>query len=215
MSEGQTGMGAGRAGMGAGRAGTGEEPPGRPRAGERLAALAAIVCLAASVLLVLAGVARNVTHVLVAALGLVLCVLAGLVRDIAPGTRPAGRGRDHGSALALLVSSLIYADISIWRLTLAAVLSLLSVASARYALRRSPAALNSAAKQRNAVTAARHPVLIMNLKSGGGKAERFRLAEECRSRGIETVVLGPGDDLPQLAEDAVAAGRDVIGMAGR
>jgi diacylglycerol kinase family enzyme len=109
---------------------------------------------------------------------------------------------------------LIYADINILRATLAAALALLSVPSARYALRRSPGALNSAAKRRPAVTAARHPVLIMNLKSGGGKAERFRLAEECRSRGIETVVLGPGDDLLQLAEDAVARGADVIGMAG-
>jgi diacylglycerol kinase family enzyme len=54
----------------------------------------------------------------------------------------------------------------------------------------------------------------MNLKSGGGKAERFRLAEECRKRGIEPVILEPGDDLLQLAEDAVARGADVIGMAG-
>ena len=48
----------------------------------------------------------------------------------------------------------------------------------------------------------------MNLKSGGGKAERFGLAQECRRRGIETVVLGPGDDLLRLAEDAVGRGAD-------
>ena len=45
-------------------------------------------------------------------------------------------------------------------------------------------------------------------------AERFQLAAECRQRGIEPVVLRPGDDLLQLAEDAVARGADVIGMAG-
>ncbi len=54
----------------------------------------------------------------------------------------------------------------------------------------------------------------MNPKSGGGKAERFHLADECRQRGIEPVVLKPGDDLLQLAEDAIARGADVIGMAG-
>jgi diacylglycerol kinase family enzyme len=54
----------------------------------------------------------------------------------------------------------------------------------------------------------------MNLRSGGGKAEHFRLEEECRRRGIEPVVLRPGDDLIQLARDAVASGADVIGMAG-
>jgi diacylglycerol kinase family enzyme len=59
-----------------------------------------------------------------------------------------------------------------------------------------------------------HPVLIMNPKSGGGKAERFRLVAECEARGIEPVVLRMGDDLLQLAEDAIARGCDVIGMAG-
>ncbi len=54
----------------------------------------------------------------------------------------------------------------------------------------------------------------MNLKSGGGKAERFRLEDECRARGIEPIVLQQGDDLRQLAEDAIARGADVIGMAG-
>jgi diacylglycerol kinase family enzyme len=54
----------------------------------------------------------------------------------------------------------------------------------------------------------------MNPKSGDGKAERFQLAEECRKRGIEPVLLKPGDDLRQLAEDAVARGADMIGMAG-
>ena len=65
-----------------------------------------------------------------------------------------------------------------------------------------------------AAAPARHPVLIMNLKSGGGKAERYHLADECRKRGIEPVTLRPGDDLLQLAEDAIARGADVIGMAG-
>src|SRR5260370_17787615 len=54
----------------------------------------------------------------------------------------------------------------------------------------------------------------MNPKCGGGKAERFHLAEECRKRGIEPVVLRPGDDLHQLAEEAIAGGADVMGMAG-
>src|SRR5206468_13060800 len=55
---------------------------------------------------------------------------------------------------------------------------------------------------------------IVNLKSGGGKAERFHLEDECRVRGIEPIVLRPGDDLLQLAEDAIARGADVVGMAG-
>ena len=64
------------------------------------------------------------------------------------------------------------------------------------------------------VPAARHGVLIMNLKSGGGKAEKFHLVDECRARGIEPVVLQRGDDLLQLARDAIDRGADVVGMAG-
>ena len=56
-------------------------------------------------------------------------------------------------------------------------------------------------------------VLLMNPRSGGGKVERFHLAQEARRRGIETIELGPGDDLRRLAVDAVASA-DAIGMAG-
>jgi len=54
----------------------------------------------------------------------------------------------------------------------------------------------------------------MNPVSGGGKATRFKLADECARRGIEAIVLNKGDDLVQLAEDAIGRGTDVIGMAG-
>ena len=61
---------------------------------------------------------------------------------------------------------------------------------------------------------ARQGVLIVNPKSGGGKAARFDLAAAAERRGVRTVVLKPGDDLSALAEQAVRDGADVIGMAG-
>ena len=94
-------------------------------------------------------------------------------------------------------------------LVISGALALLSIAAAGYAL---PAPGRKT--EGPAVLRARHPVLIMNLKSGGGKAERFHLVDECRERGIEPIVLTPGTDLLELAEDAVARGADVIGMAG-
>jgi diacylglycerol kinase family enzyme len=57
-------------------------------------------------------------------------------------------------------------------------------------------------------------VLIINPNSGGGKAERFNLSEEARRRNIEPLLLGPDDDLCELARRAVTEGADVIGMAG-
>jgi diacylglycerol kinase family enzyme len=88
-------------------------------------------------------------------------------------------------------------------------LAAVSIAAASYALSPVRAADDAVRAAR-----ARHPVLLMNLKSGGGKAERFGLLELCRERGIEPIVLNPGDDLRQLAEDAVARGSDLLGMAG-
>ncbi len=93
-------------------------------------------------------------------------------------------------------------------------LAIAAVTLGRYSLSRDRASLISAPTPGLPVATATHPVLIMNLKSGGGKAEKFNLADECRARGIEPVVLTPGDDLVQLAESAIARGADVIGMAG-
>ena len=59
-----------------------------------------------------------------------------------------------------------------------------------------------------------HPVLFFNPKSGGGKAERFQLADEARARGIKPIELTRGADLEQLVRDAVADGADGLAMAG-
>jgi len=63
-------------------------------------------------------------------------------------------------------------------------------------------------------TAPEHPVLLVNPRSGGGKARRYDLEGQCRARGIEPVVMKEGDDLASLAAAAVMSGADVIGMAG-
>ena len=60
----------------------------------------------------------------------------------------------------------------------------------------------------------RHPVLFYNPKSGGGKAEKFHLADEARARGIEPIELTLGTDLEQLVRDAIANGADAVAMAG-
>ncbi len=58
------------------------------------------------------------------------------------------------------------------------------------------------------------PVLFFNPKSGGGKAERFALADEARARGIEPIELTMGTDLRELTRGAVADGADALAMAG-
>jgi diacylglycerol kinase family enzyme len=58
------------------------------------------------------------------------------------------------------------------------------------------------------------PVLIVNPWSGDGKAESLGLASVAEESGINTVVLQKGDDLRELARDAVADGCDLLMMAG-
>jgi diacylglycerol kinase family enzyme len=99
-------------------------------------------------------------------------------------------------------------------LTLPIAIVALSGGLARYALGFDLATLRQRDTTGEPVPAATRGVLIMNLKSGGGKAERLRLEDECHRRGIEPVVLRAGDDLTQLAADAIGRGADVIGMAG-
>jgi diacylglycerol kinase family enzyme len=60
----------------------------------------------------------------------------------------------------------------------------------------------------------KHPVLFYNPKSGGGKAERFHVADEARARGVEPVELHLGDELGTLVRDAIANGADSVGVAG-
>ncbi len=57
-------------------------------------------------------------------------------------------------------------------------------------------------------------VLIINPWSGGGAAERWSIADECRQRGIDVVVITANDDLGELAEQAVSGGADCLGVAG-
>jgi diacylglycerol kinase family enzyme len=174
----------------------------RAAAGVALAALVAV-------LLYLAVSALNRWYVLLASVfSLGVAVIAawyilsrrGVVRAVASGV----------AALALLVFIVVVvASEGLIVLAVGLGLATLSIGAASYAL--SPAAVASSLER---APGARHPVLLMNLRSGGGKAERFRLVDLCRQRNIEPIVLQPGDDLRQLAENAVARGADVLGMAG-
>ncbi len=61
---------------------------------------------------------------------------------------------------------------------------------------------------------ATNPALIINRWSGDGKAEDLGLRDAADRAGIRTIMLERGDDLAQLAHDAISRGADAIGMAG-
>jgi diacylglycerol kinase family enzyme len=212
-------------------------PDAAPRASasERVSAVVALVSLPAALLLLALNMALRIGAFTLALAGLIACVTAcwyvvarrGLIRILAMLAAVI--------ALGAIVAGLVLAVISAWIVVAVAGLGLISVLSAQHALRRTPKAIRSRVDPTikrgipgsipgSAMTGGpgsvgpgsggADPVLIMNLKSGGGKAERFNLADECVARGIRPVVLRPGDDLIALAEEAVASGARAIGMAG-
>ena len=63
---------------------------------------------------------------------------------------------------------------------------------------------------------ARHPYLIMNPKSGGGKVERFDLQRKAEALGADVFLFGGSGpvDVAEVARQAVADGADLLGVAG-
>jgi len=180
---------------------------------QRAAAALALVAAVAAAGLLLIGVVLHVVAVLLGIVSMLVVITAGWYAVSRRGIRRVIALVVMVLAVAALVTALVFENLNGIALGLVIAAAAVSVASARYALRPGGAPHQTSAQLRTAMRP-RRPVLIMNLKSGGGKAERFGLAEECEKRGIEPVVLRPGDDLLELAEGAIKRGADVIGMAG-
>jgi diacylglycerol kinase family enzyme len=181
----------------------------------RLAALATLGCLVAA----LAALGFAISKGDVWRFPVVLVAAAAAVFGLWYVVSHRGVVRIAGGLVAAcgVVAVLVISVTGTYRglpLALAIALILVSSLPARYALQRDPRAVRAALVSAPAAPRPSHPVLIMNMKSGGGKAERCHLVDECRARGIEPIVLQRGDDLLKLAADAIAGGADVIGMAG-
>ncbi len=196
-----------------GQATTARQPgAAHPTFAERAGAGLALLTLAGTIAVLLAGAIANWAGLLLGLAGSLIAVPAGWYAVSRRGAVRAVALACLAGSVALLAWGLLISGFQLLRAVLTVVLAVTSVGSARVALRRT--ARPTGTDRLPAALRPRHPVLIMNPRSGGGKAGRFRLVDECRARGIEPVVLRQGDDLRQLAEDAIARGADTIGMAG-
>ena len=191
------------------------DTPRRPSARQQAAAWVALVAVLGVIAFLVLQAVRRWDVLVVTVLSLALLVVAAWFAL-------SRRGRPRVAALVVGVVSLvvfavvILASESIRVLVVGLVLAALAVGAARLALlppTPGPSHDDAPGPIPGAPRPA-HPVLLMNLRSGGGKAERFDLVGQCLRRGIEPVVLTPGSDLLELAQDAVRRGADLIGMAG-
>ncbi|MFE2127229.1 diacylglycerol/lipid kinase family protein [Streptomyces amritsarensis] len=187
-------------------------PVGAPPRARLLALLALVCALAAVVVLVAAGEGGGLIVIAVGVAGAALTAVGTwwVVAHRGP-VRLAGTVLAVAAPVAILV---IYARADLWPTALAAiVLWAVAVGCARTALRaaRPPAGMRAVAADRP-----RHPVLIMNPKSGGGKVGRFGLVEKAEALGARVVLLDTEvvTDVAAIARRAVAEGADLLGVAG-
>src|SRR5262245_24770015 len=145
----------------------------RPTLLRRLAAITAMV-LVVGVVVVSIVMVLDKTGPLLGVLALSAVAVAAAWYAL---TR-AHRGRLVAVLLVVAALSVIALTIvaqAEWSLVWRLALLVLAVALARYAIARDVRSLKQSATAGTPVLPARHGVLIMNLKSGGGKAERFHL----------------------------------------
>ncbi|GAB2998252.1 hypothetical protein GCM10023080_075290 [Streptomyces pseudoechinosporeus] len=102
----------------------------------------------------------------------------------------------------------------LWALPLSLVSWAVAVGAGRYAL-RSTRKQSTRMKERRAAPP-RHPYILMNPRSGGGKVAAFGLKEKAERLGARVVLLDPEQhqDVAVLARSAVADGADLLGVAG-
>src|SRR4051794_5983189 len=144
------------------------------------AALALIAGLAAVVLVVAVAGTKTLALVLVLA-GAIVVLLVGAWMVLAH--RGIGRGIGALLILAALVTvviGLVRKDL-LWAVLVAVGLGAASVAAGRAALTSPP---DHAGPEPEAVQPAEHPFLIMNPRSGDGKAGRFGLKEKAEALGV-------------------------------
>ncbi len=130
----------------------------------------------------------------------------------------AERGVRRWAGLTLAVIAICWVVLTFFRQELVAValisLALLALGgtAARHALR------HTAQPWMPTTTPppARHPFIVMNPRSGGGKVNRYDLKNKAEQLGAEVTLLdGPGQvDIPAIVHDAIRRGADLLGVAG-
>jgi diacylglycerol kinase family enzyme len=205
-----------------GRENAGRRPSSaaRPVSDAAAARLAALVALGAAVLAAAVLVATLFTSPLAVAAAIAALVVAAGCAWVA--LTHSGAARTFGlvaliAAVAAAAAALYLGSAGRGVVAFVAAVAVFTIAGRSVGRRTRPARRTrrtpSRPKPGAAAGASTHAVLIANPKSGGGKVERFGLAEQAQRRGIEMVELHAGDDLRALAEDAIASAT-VIGMAG-
>lgn len=179
----------------------------------RVQAILALICAAILVALVVVLLLSSPAALLIALLGLALTGGGAwwLVTERMPRRAIGAAGLIIG--LVVVAGAIVLVVVG-FDGRVAAIIAIVILAAAAAAQARLALVAGLHDSDRSIAAAPSKPVLIANPKSGGGKVEKFDLTDLAQQFGVEVVLLNPGDDLEQLARDAIARGADCLGMAG-
>jgi diacylglycerol kinase family enzyme len=178
----------------------------------RIAAVLALLAFAATAIIIIVLLMQNILALIAALIILPLVTVIafrGLVTTDKSRWVYVLLALGGGIILFYAISQML--DFAWWYIVIIAVLL---IAFWMFADRALPEDITFLPKDVDLGFRPKNPVLIMNRWSGGGKVEKFDIEAKAKALGIKTIMLERGDDLAQLARDAIAAGADVIGMAG-
>ena len=187
--------------------------PERPAASRRIVAVVALLGYAATLVAILVLLANDVLALVGAWVAAIIAAVAGFTAATRRGT-PRVVATVVAVVMVVLAALILLRNGTVLEIVVVGVVLVAATLAARYAVGADPKTMRTRRPPGERMGAAQRPVLLMNPKSGGGKVEQHHLVDEAHRRGIEPVVLSPGDDLEVLARDAVARGADAIGMAG-
>ena len=180
----------------------------------RIAAAAALVLVVGVVVVTITAIAGELGRALGQLALFVVVLAAGWMAVTRSGsTRIIAVVVAVAAVVAIAWLQTVGPDADLVSLVLRIIAVIVAIGLARYAIGTTTRDLQAGETPGTPVEKAKNGVLFMNLKSGGGKAERFHLVDECRARGIEPVVLEGGQDWVAIIRET-APKHDVVGMAG-
>ena len=160
----------------------------RPGPSRRLSAVAALLLVAVVAVATLVRVVDDPVRVLAELIMLAVLAWAGWTALTRTGSRRTIAAVTAVVLVVALLVSIVTAEGSLGVSLLVRIAAVaLAAALGKQALGHTGEALKASDTPGTPVPVATRGVLFMNLKSGGGKADRFHLVDECRRRGIEPV----------------------------
>lgn len=189
------------------------DTPAAPTPGQRALAVLAVAAALGLVAVQAHVASRSFPAGLVGAALVLVGVWAGWQALIRRGVRRVAAASLAAGALTAAVALLVANDAA-REIVLSAWLLLLALVAAHRAVGVDVRALNGVSPPGTPAAPASRGVLLINPRAGDGRVPAEALAAAARTHGAATVVLGAGDDLRALAEQAAADGADVLGMAG-